>query len=681
MALPLVSVVTVTLNAEPCIRLTLTSVQNQTYPEIEHVIVDGVSSDRTIEIAKEYPKTKIHSGRDKGVYHAMEKAIQYVNGDFVIFLNAGDLFFDRNVCAKIVDYFRKTKADILFGNLMPVYLRQSDTHSHPSFSEGVLIDGSSYSDYSLLYHISIHHQATFYRAKMLKSLTFIHKNEVATGEYNLLLQALVKKKAKVRYVPVSISRFALGGISTRSFDDEWRRYVEGRDVLRNTYFPDGEPRSIPGYFLGEVNETTPFSVRIKHYVKRLIKKSVFFKIYARFVAHVGGVVAVPRSDQSASVAELVNALSKAEPKIASIMQSLLRIDVRQLESTQQFSLALEKSASQIDDIEKAIALLTSERESTIQTLNSIADYQRHYGESTLQGIRQSIFEMHAEAAAIDRRLRRSLNLLGKFAEANQIFSPGEPQMSIYSQWDEDGLLAGILRHLKRVPERFVEIGVGDFSEANTRYLLETRNWSGAVIDIDAASLDRLRASEIYWRHDLKVITASVNKENINSLVSGAAKGKELGVFSIDVDGVDYWLLEALEARPWVIILEFNSVFGPTAAVTVPYDENFERWRAHHSGVYAGASLEAFKTLLGQRGYRLVAINSASSNAFFVRSDVLPDDFKVSEPEFRYSPVSEARNSEGVLLNISVEDAQSLISNMEVVDVTKGEVAELRYFTA
>lgn len=680
MALPLVSVVTVTLNAEACIRLTLESVQNQTYPEIEHVIVDGVSSDRTIEIAKEYPKTKIHSGRDKGVYHAMEKAIQYVKGDFVIFLNAGDLFFDKNVCETIVDYFRKTKADILFGNLMPVYLRQSDSHSHPSFSEGVLIDGSAYSDYSLLYHISIHHQVTFYRAKLLKSLTFIHKNEAATGEYNLLLQAVVKKKARVRYVPVTISRFALGGISTRSFDEEWRRYVEGRDILRNTYFPDGEPQSVPGYFLGDVNETTPSSAKIKRYIKRLLKKSVFFKIYARAIAHVGGVLAAQPSIQSALVAEIVNTISKTEPKIDAIAQNLLRVDARQLESTQHLSLALEKSANRIDNIEKTIELLKSERESTTQALNSIADYQRHYGESTLQGIRQSIFEMHAEAAAIDRRLRRSLNLLGKFAEAKQIFSPGEPQMSIYSQWDEDGLLAGILRHLKGVPERFVEIGVGDYSEANTRYLLETRNWSGAVIDIDAASLDRLRASEVYWRHDLKVITASVNKENINTLVSGAAKGKELGIFSIDVDGVDYWLLEALEARPWVIILEFNSVFGPKAAVTVPYDEHFERWSAHHSGVYAGASLEAFKTLLGQRGYRLVAINSASSNAFFVRSDVLPDDFEVPEPEFRYSSVSEARNSEGVLLNISIEDAQSLIADMPVVDVREYSVNKLRYFS-
>ena len=232
--MPLISVVTVTLNAEASIRLTLESVKQQLYPAIEHIIVDGVSSDRTIEIAKEYPNTRVYSSYDKGVYHAMEKAIGLVKGDFVIFLNAGDLFFNHQVCSEIIAYFKKTEADVLFGNLLPVYLRQSDAHDHPSFQHGVVIDGSAYHDYQFLYHTSIHHQATFYRAKILKSASFLHKEESATGEYNLLLQLALRRKAIIRYVPLVISRFALGGISTKNFDVEWRKFIDGREILRKT---------------------------------------------------------------------------------------------------------------------------------------------------------------------------------------------------------------------------------------------------------------------------------------------------------------------------------------------------------------------------------------------------------------------------------------------------------------
>ena len=84
------SIITVTYNAEDTLERTLQSVAQQTYPHIEHLIIDGASTDKTLEIAHRYPHAILHSEPDHGLYDAMNKGLRLATGDFLCFLNAGD---------------------------------------------------------------------------------------------------------------------------------------------------------------------------------------------------------------------------------------------------------------------------------------------------------------------------------------------------------------------------------------------------------------------------------------------------------------------------------------------------------------------------------------------------------------------------------------------------------------
>lgn len=205
--------------------------------------------------------------------------------------------------------------------------------------------------------------------------------------------------------------------------------------------------------------------------------------------------------------------------------------------------------------------------------------------------------------------------------------------TVFSQWDDDGIINYLLDRLPQVAPVCIEIGTGDWHESNTRFLVQYRNWQGVLIDRDAEALARLRQSELLWRHDLEVITAHVTVETINSLVrqglsalEGIAAGADdaVGLLSIDVDGMDYWLWDALEVvRPALVICEYNAVFGAQWAVTVPYDPAFDRYRAHPSGLYFGASLAALHHLAARKGYVWIGCNRAGNNAYFVEQRHAP----------------------------------------------------------
>ena len=98
-----VSIITVTYNAEATLERTLKSVAQQTHPDIEHLIMDGASKDRTVEIARQYPHATVVSEPDKGLYDAMNKGLQRATGDYLCFLNAGDVLHSHETITHIVD--------------------------------------------------------------------------------------------------------------------------------------------------------------------------------------------------------------------------------------------------------------------------------------------------------------------------------------------------------------------------------------------------------------------------------------------------------------------------------------------------------------------------------------------------------------------------------------------------
>jgi hypothetical protein len=228
----------------------------------------------------------------------------------------------------------------------------------------------------------------------------------------------------------------------------------------------------------------------------------------------------------------------------------------------------------------------------------------------------------------------------------------DAEFQVFSQFGEDGILQFIVGHVP-VPlesEVFVEFGVEDYTESNTRFLLVHDNWRGLIMDGGEKHAAFVRRTGLDWRHDIEAKTAFVDRDNINGLIAAAGIRGDIGLLSVDIDGNDYWVLEAIDAvSPRILVVEYNSNFGPEAAVTVPYEARFERGRAHWSQLYWGASLSALDALARRKGYALVAGNSAGNNAFWVREDVLGDLPRASIREaYAVSRFRESRDESGAL---------------------------------
>ena len=248
------------------------------------------------------------------------------------------------------------------------------------------------------------------------------------------------------------------------------------------------------------------------------------------------------------------------------------------------------------------------------------------------------------------------------------------EFKVFSQWGEDGIIQHLTRHLNIRNRTFIEFGVEDFFESNCRFLLMKDVWNGLVIDGSPSNIERLRSSYFYWRYPLQSIASFITRDNVAALLAQSGFDKEVGILSVDVDGVDYHLLEALgDWRASIVIVEYNSLFGNERRVSVPYDAAFQRSRAHPSNVYYGANLAAFDALLRSRGYALVGVNSVGSNAFFVRRDLLNERVpEVSMADcYRESCFREARDADGRLTFRSAGQLRAVLGHLPVVDVASG----------
>lgn len=277
--------------------------------------------------------------------------------------------------------------------------------------------------------------------------------------------------------------------------------------------------------------------------------------------------------------------------------------------------------------------------------------------------------------SIEARCDRIQEALGRI-EARQLASvPTAPiagaEFRTFSQWGEDGIIQHLIRRVRVDRKVFVEFGTQDYSEANTRFLLVNDNWSGLIIDGSQPNIDRVVQSDLYWRHNLKAVCAFVTRENIDELIRGSGLSGDIGLLSVDIDGNDYWVWEAITSvSPAIVVVEYNWRFGPERSVTTPYDPRFERSHAHHSMIYYGASLAALCTLGRRKGYGLVGCNSAGNNAFFVRDDLRPTDLPVltSKQGFVAGKFREARGADGTLAFMTAAEEEALVASLPLVEI-------------
>lgn len=254
------------------------------------------------------------------------------------------------------------------------------------------------------------------------------------------------------------------------------------------------------------------------------------------------------------------------------------------------------------------------------------------------------------------------------------------EFKVFSQFGDDGIIQYLAHRtgIDTAEQRFVEFGVENYEESNTRFLLMNDNWKGLVMDGDPCNIRYIRKERIFWRHDLTALCAFINADNIDELIASAGFSGGIGLLSIDIDGNDYWVWERLDCvRPVIVVAEYNSVFGWEHTVSVPYDPAFRRAAAHYSHLYWGCSIGALEALARKKGYALVGSNSAGNNAYFVRRDRLSDLRELSVREaYVESKFRESRDSSGDLTFLSGRDRLLAIRDMPLCIVERGETIRI-----
>jgi hypothetical protein len=200
---------------------------------------------------------------------------------------------------------------------------------------------------------------------------------------------------------------------------------------------------------------------------------------------------------------------------------------------------------------------------------------------------------------------------------------------VYSQGDEDGILLYLFALLGSRTRIALEICAGDGKECNSANLILNHKWHGVLLD--GSERNVWSGKDWYYRHRAALVSlprfehAWITRDNVNEVVRRMRISGEIDLLSLDIDGNDYWVWEALDVvSPRVVLAEYNPILGPERSTTIPYAPNFDAYQYPMYGWlpnYCGASLAALTKLARQKGYRLVGTSSAEFNAFFVREDV------------------------------------------------------------
>jgi len=246
-------------------------------------------------------------------------------------------------------------------------------------------------------------------------------------------------------------------------------------------------------------------------------------------------------------------------------------------------------------------------------INVLRQFEVRLARVELQS-RISIAMSRAAAAASRRLIDPLLPLTWEFAG--------------FSQHGEDGILDYLCDRVLKPNRFFFEIGAADGIQNNTAWLAFARGYGGVWVDGDPAlcAHARLAIEGMMW--NVFVIDSFVDLESVATLLK-MCPHRQPDVFSLDIDGIDFHIARRvfeLGVRPKIWVVEYNSVFGPDQAVSVPYARDFNRWSSDPSGLYYGCSVNGWRRLFCSQGYTFVTVESSGCNAFFIDPAAFPSDF-------------------------------------------------------
>jgi len=197
----------------------------------------------------------------------------------------------------------------------------------------------------------------------------------------------------------------------------------------------------------------------------------------------------------------------------------------------------------------------------------------------------------------------------------------------FSQTDEDGILLYIFSIIGTLNKSSVEICAGNGIECNTANLIINHGWNGLLID---GNRTLVRQGQRFYRQHPNThiypptfIHSWITRDNVNSVIKTHGFDGDIDLLSIDMDGVDYWIWDAIQVvSPRVVVVEYQDIIGPDRSLTIPYEEHFNAKKyptTRGMPNFCGASLPAFVKLAKTKGYRLVGCNHYGFNAFFVKN--------------------------------------------------------------
>lgn len=275
------SIITINRNNAAGLRKTIESVVSQTYTDFEYIIIDGASTDGSVEVIKEYAKATLPNGEalgerlywisepDKGIYNAMNKGILKANGEYLLFLNSGDWLYNENIFRNVFDQHRSE--DILYGCDMLYYRNDKVVFKAypPQLTFLFMISGT------------ISHQGTFLKRNLFENSLYNEQYKIV-ADYDFYIKNIVIKNCSTFYLDFPIVYFDMYGISM-SKDNETLLWNERKTVL-NSYFPElvlndmleyNKLHSITNYSLYPYVEIFAKHPRLQRIVRRFMKLLLF----------------------------------------------------------------------------------------------------------------------------------------------------------------------------------------------------------------------------------------------------------------------------------------------------------------------------------------------------------------------------------------------------------------------
>jgi glycosyltransferase involved in cell wall biosynthesis len=217
-----ISIITAAYNSAATIGDTLKSIAAQTYPQVEHIIIDGVSKDETLEIVKKFPHVaRVVSEKDKGIYDAMNKGINLAGGDVIGILNSDDMYTDGTVIAKVMEKFSDETVDAVYGDLQ--YVDQHNT--------GKVVrtwKAGNFTRKSFYYGWMPPHPSFFVRKRVYDRLGLFNLELKTAADYEIIIRFLLKNQVKAVYLPEVLVKMRAGGASNASFRNRIRANREDR---------------------------------------------------------------------------------------------------------------------------------------------------------------------------------------------------------------------------------------------------------------------------------------------------------------------------------------------------------------------------------------------------------------------------------------------------------------------